>query len=347
MSRYVTLADVARKSKVSLSTVSLVLRGKPGIPEATCQRVWEAAQALGYKRRSGSGRHSSGGGWPLGKLHTIGLIVKAEPGTIPQANPFYSHVLAGIEAACRQGNINLLYATLPVDENNVAVETPRMLEEDSADGLLLVGAFADATLTAVLGRRSCPVVLVDAYSSVNGYDAVLSDNVGGARRAVQYLIERGHRHIGLIAGHPHAYPSLSERREGYLQALQMAGITETYFTDCPLNPQAAAEATIQLLQRQPQITALFGCNDEVAIAAMRAAQSLGRRIPENLSVIGFDDIDLAQHVTPPLTTMHVDKAGMGRMAVQLLGNRIEFPSAERVTTLICPRLIERESVAAC
>jgi len=99
-----------------------------------------------------------------------------------------------------------------------------------------------------------------------------------------------------------------------------------------------------LLRQYPKITAVFGCNDEVAIAAMRAAQALNRRLPDDLSVIGFDDISLAEHVVPPLTTMQVDKIGMGQLAVQTLLRRAEMPETASTTTAIRPRLVERQSV---
>lgn len=275
----------------------------------------------------------------------MGLILKSEPGVAPRANPFYSHVLAGIEEICRQKKINLLYATLPVDVNNHPVEVPRLLLEESTDGLLVVGALLDDALAPVLRQKAMPIVLVDAYALSEKYDAVVSDNVHGAYQAMSYLIQRGHRHIGMVGSCPDGYPSLRERRQGYVQALKEHGLTEIYFTDCTPNKEAATEATTKLLSQHSQVTAVFGCNDETALAAMRAAQAFGRKVPEEFSVIGFDDIDLSQHVTPALTTMHVDKVGMGRMAVQLLVNRIEYPEAEPVTSVIRPRLIERDSVS--
>ena len=335
------MSDIATKCGVSISTVSLALRNNPSIPLETRQNVLSIAQELGYRPRSSKHlSHSSSV-----SLHNLGLIIKSEPGIAPRANPFYSHVLAGIEEACRQKEINLLYATLPVDENNHPVEVPRLLLEESTGGLLLVGTFLDNTLALVLEQKAVPIVLVDAYALSDWYDAVVSDNVRGAYQAVSYLIRRGHRHIGLIGSCPDGYPSVRERRQGYLQALKDNGLTDTYIADCALNKEAAFEATTALLNQNPCITAMFGCNDEVALAAMRAAQALGRQVPEEFSVIGFDDIDLAQHVTPSLTTMHVDKAGMGRMAVQLLINRVEHPDAEPVTSVIHPRLIERDSIS--
>ena len=254
-------------------------------------------------------------------------------------------MLAGIEAACRRRKLNLLYATIPVDENNLPLEMPQLLSETHADGFLLLGAFVDETLFRHLGDTTKPVVLVDAYADAGQYDSVLSDNVYGAFQATSALIMRGHRHIGLIGGHPQAYPSVRERRDGDLQALRAHGLADTYCACCPLNDEAAIRATTTLLQDHPEVTALVGVNDAVAVAGLRAAQTLGRRVPQDLSIIGFDDIDLAQPVTPTLTTLQVDKAAMGRLALLLLHNRFEAPESERDTVILRPRLIERESVA--
>ena len=145
---------------------------------------------------------------------------------------------------------------------------------------------------------------------------------------------------------PNAFPSIEERRRGYVQALSDNDIPERYFADSHMAYDEVADSTIELLRRYPQVTALFCGNDLTAAAAMQAARATGRRLPEELSIIGFDDIDLAEHLTPSLTTMHVDKAGLGRMAVQLLANRAEFPDAACVTATLRPTLIERQSVCA-
>lgn len=341
MTKSITLSDVAHKSGVSISTASLALRNKPGIPQETRQRVLQAAQELDYRPKWSVERAQPA----AMEMHNLGLIIKSDATTLPQANPFYSHVMAGIEEACRQRSINLLYATLPVDEHNRPLEMPRLLLEKSADGLLLVGILLNNETEEVLEANAIPVALVDAYAASNKYDMIVSNNVSGAHQVTSYLIQHGHQHIGLIGAGPDSYPSLRERREGYLLALQEHGVTESYFADCPIEDIAALEAVKALLRQRPQITALVGANDEMALVALQAAQTLGRHVPRDLSIVGFDDIDLAQHVTPPLTTMRVDKAGMGRLAVQLLVDRVQYPDAEQVTLSFHPRLIERQSVA--
>jgi LacI family transcriptional regulator len=339
MSQRVTMEDIARQSGVSLATVSLALRDKPGINEETRQRVIEAARALGYRKRLSNDSAATA-------LQQVGVIIRGRAGDLPQTNQFYAPVLAGIDADCRRQQINLLYATMPVDEENHPQELPRMLLEDDLDGLLLVGAFVDATIARMMQRRATPTVLVDAYAAENGYDSVVSDNFRGAYQAVAYLIRQGHRQIGVVGSQPSAYPSIAERRRGYLQALQDHGIAEPFFADSHLVREAAAAAAADLLRRAPGVTALFCCNDETAVGAMQAAQAIGRRLPADLSLVGFDDIDLAAHVVPPLTTMQVDKVSMGRLAVQLLAYRVAHPGASGVTTVLRPTLIERQSVRA-
>ena len=337
----VTMAEIAEQSGVSLSTVSLVLRDRPGVGLETRQRVMDVAKDLGYIAKKPISPYTPA-------LRNIGLILKADPDRIPEANRFYSHVVAGIEMVCRRGQMNLLYATLTVDEDSYPLELPRILaEEDAADGLLLLGAFVNRALIQVIERRSTPIVLVDAYARSGAYDTVVSDNFAGAHQAVTHLVELGHQHIGVVGSHPQAYPSIEERRNGYLRALKDAGIHERYVAECHIiNTDEITEATASLLHRCPQITAVFSVNDEVAIKVMDVAQGLGRRVPDDLSVIGFDNIDLVDRGSPSLTTMHVDKVGMGRLAVQLLANRVEHPGSSPVRAVVCPVLLERDSVRA-
>jgi len=208
----------------------------------------------------------------------------------------------------------------------------------------LVGAFVDTTITRLMQRRATPTVLVDAYAAENSYDSVVSDNFRGAYQAVAYLIQSGHRQIAVVGSLPNAYPSIEERRRGYLQALHDYGIADRYLADSHLTPPEAAAAAVDVLRTHPHISALFCCNDMTAIGVMQAVNAIGRRLPDDLSVIGFDDIDLAAHVHPALTTMQIDKVSMGRLAVQLLANRVAFPASGCVTTVMRPKLIERQSV---
>ncbi|MCX8023971.1 MAG: LacI family transcriptional regulator [Thermanaerothrix sp.] len=338
MTRRVKIAEIAHRCGVSISTVSLVLNDRPGVAQETRERVLAVAAELGYPINlpSPKDRESS--------LSTLRMLVKLDPDLAPQANPFYSKVILGIEEACRHKGINLLFASLPVDENNQPLEvTPQWLG-GNPDGLLLVGIYVNESVMDLLAQYAGPVVLVDSYAVREEFDSVLSDNFRAAYQAVEYLIAKGHQHIGLIGGDERCFPSLRDRRNGYLRALKEHGISHMYIANFNISRSRGFEETIALLKAHPQISALFCLNDEVANAAVRAAQSLGRRVPEDLAVIGYDDTYIATHTHPTLTTLHVDTLAMGRAAVALLELRRQHPDAARMTLLIHPVLVERESV---
>lgn len=343
MNKKITISDIAHVSKVSLATVSLVLNNRPGVSQETRTRVLAASESLGYS--AGAANASS----RFGPLSRLGLMIKTEVSLLPQDNPFYSKIILGIEEACRRSGISLLFSMLPVDEFNHPMERPILPNSDDVDGLLLVGALVDKTIFSIGRKRQKPIVLVDSYSDTETFDTVVSDNFRAAYQAVEYLIHKGHRHIALAGSEPDAYPSLKERRNGYLRALKKNNITQAYIANFNLNnenKQKGYAETYQLLKNNPQITALFGANDDAAVTGMRVAKDLGLRIPEDLSVVGYDDTYLAVNASPALTTMHVDTVAMGRAAVHLLALRLENPGAARMTLIIHPTLVERDSVSA-
>ena len=338
MTGKVKFTDIARESGVSVPTVSLVLNNKPGVSEDTRERVLGVAGQLGYPLKSAATQRNHK------PLTTIGMVVKIDPDIPPQANPFYSKVILGIEDACRRNGINLLFAALPVDENNRPLEVPQILNNGFVDGLLLVGTFVDETFTLVSARRPIPIVLVDGYSKTESFDSVVLDNFRAAYQAVKYLIDKGHRHIGLVGSDDNCFPSLRERRNGYLRALKENEITEVSIANFNINISHGYQETISLLQEHPRITALFCVNDEVGSTAIRAAQSQGKTVPEDISIVGYDDTYFAANTHPALTTMQVDTVAMGRAAVNLLSLRLENPASARITLTIHPTLVERASV---
>lgn len=332
----VTLADVARAAGVSPAAVSLAIRGEPGVSRETRERVVETARQLGYRgvTRSTSRR---------GRQVTIGLIIKAPHGDAPEVNRFYAPVMTGIEEICRIREVDLLFAAMPVDDQYYPLEVPRLVTERSTHGLIVVGAHLSHGTTMIL-EDGPPAILVDAYAEDVAFDSVVSDNVGGARAAMEHLISRGHREIVLVGSHPDSFPSILQRRRGYEQAITEAELTPRYVDVPHVPPEAAAAAALQYVVTHPEVTAAFCCNDAVAVALIQAAQGAGIVVPDALSIVGYDDIDLARFVSPQLTTMAVDKLGMGRLAVTLLLHRIEFTQAAVIQALIRPRLVERGSV---
>ena len=332
----VTLADVARATGVSPAAVSLAVRGEPGVSRQTRDRVVEAARRLGYRGVSrSSGRRA--------RQVTVGLIIKAPHGDAPEVNRFYAPVMAGVEEICRIRDVDLLFAAMPVDDQYYPLEVPRLVTERACDGLIVIGAHLSHGTTVLL-EDGPPALLVDAYAEDLAFDSVVSDNVGGARAAVEHLIENGHREIALVGSLPDSFPSILQRRRGYEQAIAEAELRPHYVDVPACSPEAAAAAAIQYIVAHPEVTAAFCCNDDVAVGVIQGAQRAGIDVPSALSVVGYDDIDLARFVTPNLTTMAVDKLGMGRLAVTLLLHRLEFPQAATTQAFIRPRLVERGSV---
>lgn len=187
---------------------------------------------------------------------------------------------------------------------------------------------------------------MDGYSNNESYDTVVSDNFHASYQAVSYLIKKGHRYIGLLGSDVDCYPSLRERRNGYLRAMKDKNLSQVYIANFNINRSKGYDETIALLQEYPHLTALYCVNDDVGSHAIRAVKTLGKRVPADISIIGYDDTYLATNTHPTLTTMHVDTLAMGRAAVHLLALRSENPKSARMSLTIHPTLVEHESVAA-
>jgi LacI family transcriptional regulator len=340
MGKKPTLRDIAEHANVALSTVSETLNNKAGVSAEMRQRVLVAAMELGYRPKITIEN-------PLAmNIKTVGLLTKRFNDDALIINPFYSFIIAGAERECTRNGISLMYANIDVDACNRPMSLPSMVLDERIDGMIVVGALLEETIDHIRNRIGQNLVLVDAYTSVgNEFDSVLIDNVNGAMKAVGHLIAKGHRRIGLVGSSPSSYPSILERRAGYLTTLTQHNL-EPFIEDGALDRLDAYHATKRLLARVPELTAIFACNDEVAIGVVNAVQEMGLDVPHHLSVIGFDDIDIAQELKPALTTMHVDKVLMGVMAVRHLMDRANNPNRTPLKTLVNTQLIERNSVGS-
>ncbi len=339
MNKKPTLRAIADYADVALSTVSQVLNNKPNVSPEMRHRVLAAASRLGYRSKISSESLLSL------DIKTIGLLTKQRNGDPLNINPFYSHIIAGAESECRRHNISLMYANIEVDDHNHAISLPSMLLEERVDGVIVLGAFLEETLGHISNRAN-QIVLVDAYTSDGDeFDRVLVDNLSGAMKAVKHLIAVGHCCIGLIGSEPDSYPSILERRQGYLTALAQHNL-KAFIEDSALDRSEAYEASKRLIARVPEITAILACNDNVAIGVINALQDTGLRVPDQVSVIGFDNIDLGRELKPALTTMHVDKVLMGVIAVRHLIDRAVNPNRASLKTLVSTQVIERETVRA-
>ena len=332
--RKVTLADVAREAGVSPAAASLAIRGEQGVSRETRDRVLASARRIGYR---GVARASS----RRMKSLTIGLIIKAPVGDAPEANRFYAPVMAGIEELCRVREVDLLFAAMPVDADYHPIEVPRLVAERATDGLIIIGAhLSHGTASALVDWP--PSMLVDAYAEDASIDSVVSDNIGGARSAVEHLIEQGHRDIALVGARTDSFPSIIQRRRGYEQAMAEAELEPRIIEVAHVPPEAAGAAAAW--RRSAPTPGSAPCSPPTTRSRSRSSVPPSEpacRVPRDLSVIGYDDIDLARFVTPQLTTMAVDKLGMGRLALTLLLHRLEFPGDGFVQAVVRTALVER------
>lgn len=343
MSKAPTLRDVAEYAEVSLGTASRALNNKNNVLPETRSRVLRAASELGYKLQI---RVPSA---VASKLNTIGVIVKRDPYDLIEVDQFSYGVLSGIEDECRRLGLNAMFSTIPVDTYSQAVESSPILEESSVDGLVIVGAvFNNPDLCDKL-PADMPIVFVDGGACRNQFDTVLVDNYNSAYDLTVYLIEQGHEHIGLIGSslQNDEHPSIRSRRWGYVQALRDHGLYKPdYIIESSLLKHVAREKVRDLLSAQPDITAIFGCIDLIAIEIMAEIKEMGLSVPDDISVIGFDDVAAAAKTLPSLTTMQVDRALMGVLAVRRLYDRATNMEGVPVKTVIGTRLMQRESVTS-
>ncbi|MDF1514208.1 MAG: substrate-binding domain-containing protein, partial [Anaerolineae bacterium] len=231
-----------------------------------------------------------------------------------------------------------------VDESNHPVLWPAMIEEAHIDALLLAGAFIEDAI-GFLGRKMhIPIVLVDSYAPNMRFDSVLIENTPGTELALDYLLTQGHSEIGLIGTHPNSPPSLLERRQAYLEFVKRNQLSQDYIEDSELVTRSGYEATLKLLSRAPHVTAIFAGADIVAFGAIQAVHDMGLRVPDDISIIGFDNIDSAGLITPGLTTIHVHKTWMGAISVRQLLERAQYPEQPKVTISVATELVIRGSV---
>lgn len=324
-----------------MGTASQALNQSPKVAEETRRRVEEAADTLGYISKNRVGHQ------PLPpQLSVVGVLGRHEEEDINLVNPFYSHVYAGIEVECRRVNLGLMFSNVEVDENNYPLEWPAMITNKLVDGLIFTGAKLEGAIGTINKRLNVPTVLIDYYEPDLNYDSVLTDNAQGANLAVTHLIGLGHKRIGMIGSKQNSVPSIDERRQSYIKTLQDHHLfNEDYIENSELDRIAAYQAAQRLLARCPDITGIFACNDDSAAGVIQACQDAGLRIPGDISVVGFDDINLANAMNPRLTTIHVNKDWMGILGVRTLLARGNNPEMPKTFTRIATRLVVRETTA--
>ena len=331
-----TMKDVADAAGVSMATVSLVLNGKAGISDATRERVIGAAAELGYDTiaRRGNGLQA-----------TISILIEHLP-TAPSSDPFNRYVLASIEAGARKAGCRTVIEFATDEEGPAA---GHWAGNWAAGVLVLGGGDLKAEWIASAIEANLPVVIVDHF--IPGVEApvVVPDNFAGAYAMTRYLLDAGHTRIGFLRG-PSKYWTLEERMGGYLLAMQQSGNGVNPDLIPPRvshGPEKGFGETLALLDLPEPPTAIFAVSDQAAVGAYRALASRGLTVGQDISVAGFDDIEVAKMLTPPLTTVRNSGTELGRVAFErLLGMmRGDTPRSDAAIKWTIPmRIIERQSV---
>lgn len=306
----VTIRDIAEAAGVSIGTVSRALKNQRGLSDETRRAVRRIARELGYdatRLRSA-------------KAQRLVFLLHRQHSSFA-TNSFFSNVLHGVEEACRDfGVAPTLLTTGPADP----VRDQLRLHEP--DVVLAAGYFEAEVLSLVAGLE-LPMALVDFW--MPGQPSVNPDNVQGGFLATRHLLDIGRRRIAYIAGSL-AHFSIRERNHGYRRALYEAGVLADPDLDVVAPPgvesdRGAAQAMRQLLRLRQPPDAVFACNDMAALAALQVCQEAGLRVPQDLAIVGFDDIAAAAGASPALTTLRVDKEALGRAGVELLMRGHEMP----------------------
>jgi LacI family transcriptional regulator len=332
-----TQVDVARLAGVSRATVSYVLNGvtdgRVPISEETKQRVLDAIEELGYEPDARAQALRSG------NTNTIALIIP------DLRNPHFSEYATGIEEAARASGYHLLLSSTTMNDE-YAVEIFKDLARRRFDGLIIASSFileaqeAQAILKQIR-ERGLPIVEMDENY---GVDSVSADYREATQEVMSYLLSLGHRRIGLIYGIG-GHELGQDRLQPYLESLKAANIPieSDLIAECGPTIEDGYQASLKVLKLSPRPTALITINDLLAMSALRAAADLGLRIPNDLSLVGFDNIPMANYLVPRLTTVTKEAANLGRKAFELLLTRIQNPDLPRQQIHSPARFIVRES----
>jgi LacI family transcriptional regulator len=329
-----TMHEVARQAGVSLGTVSNVLNHPELVADETRERVLRAISTLGFVR-NGSARQLR-----VGSTQSIGLVV------LDVSNPFFTEVARGAEAAASERGYSVILCN---SDNSARKEANylRVLEEQRVAGILIVPVQDPMISTQALRQRGTAVVLLDRLSQDRDMCSVSVDDVYGGYLAGSHLLERGHRRIAYIHG-PLTTKQYADRLSGLRQAVLEAGL-DPQAVIVPLPAETdnaqAGEACVELFLRLPRRpTAIFCGNDYLALGVLHALTRSQIRIPGDVALIGYDDIDLAPMFAPPLTTIRQPKYMLGYTAASLLMNEITSDSSHQHEQVpFRPELVCRES----
>jgi LacI family transcriptional regulator len=332
-----TSFDVAKLAGVSRTTVSLVLNNIPGanIPETTRKRVFDAAKQLNYHPDS-SGRKLSSG-----KSKMIGLVqLQSSEQVLNDA--FLLQVLVGVDRIASERGFHVLLKHIRRANSE---EYSQLINENHVDGIIFSGPLQHDPELIELHRNGFPIMLMGQMEDTE-IPCVDVNAELGAEMAVNYLIANGHKRIAMITNAKFMYSSAQQRRNGYLRALEKAKLPldQNLIKEGDFTPSSGFQAMEEILNSSNRPSAVFVASDVVAIGAIQMIKNSGLQIPKDISIIGFDDIPIAQYLDPPLSTIHLPAFGLGWAAGDRLINLILGEGIDRQNVLLDTELVIRNSI---
>lgn len=331
----ITIYDVAKKAGVSISTASKALNDRRDVGDATKEKIREIAREMNYEP-SHFARALA-----MRKTENIGVITVRYYGAPMLTNPFYSRIIEGIEERLINNNLNLVTNVL-TREQVERLEMPKMIKEKSADGVILLGYMPDE-FVEIIASKGVPVVMVDNYYKDSGITSIITDDFNGAREAVSVLIKNGHKKIAYLSG-PSRRRSFKLRGEGYQKALGDAGIEADPGLIVFNEQEDKTAGWMRKILEKGRPDAVFACNDVTAILAINMLREAGLSVPDDVSVMGFDNIELSQHFIPAISTVDINKEAMGMKAADLLLEQVKTKQVRADKIVFPVNLILRESL---
>lgn len=329
-----TMKDIARLAGVSTSTVSHVMNKTRFVSDEIALRVTNAAKSLDYDAPSALARSLK-----INRTHTLGMLLTSS------TNPFFGEVVKGVERSCYHLGYNLIICNTEGDVTRMKSSIDTLLQK-RVDGFILMCPTLENEYCDIIGRlKNIPVVLMDWGFSCALRDKIQDNSLQGGYLATRYLIEKGHKKIGCITGPLSRYQA-KMRYEGFKKAMQEAflPLRQKWIIEGDFECVGGALAFKQMYDTGSMPTGVFASNDMMAMGFMHSANEHGVHIPNDLSIIGYDDIHIATFMTPALTTIHQPKYRLGKAAVEALIERINDIDYPGQIVELEPSVVVRQSV---
>lgn len=315
----------------SPATVSNALNGKKGVNRKTAEKIYEVAEQLGYNLNE--------------KITKIRFLIFRRNGLIIDDSAFHPTVIEGVEKQAKEMGYETIFTYVDINDQESYFQIKSIVQDTSA-AVVLLGTEMMEEDFQLFANAKCHIILLDGWSDTYFFDAVLISNTDAACRAVEYLVQNGHKKIGYIGG-DFRIQAFKYREIGYRRMMEKHDlpIENKYRILVGTKIDTAYEKMKDYLSQEREMpTAFFVDNDTIAIGVMRALQEKGYKIPDDVSIVGFDDLNFGMVSNPPLTTVHVYKREMGEIAVRELAEAMNNKNKMKCKIQVCTEFVERGSV---